>query len=86
MAIKPKTKGGMGSKQRATGTTKSKVKAKIPDRVGAWTAKLPFIRPAKPERAGKSKYKETANAILETIARGTFWSGTKEYKASKKKP
>ena len=61
------TKGGMGSKGRSTGTTASKVKAKIPDRVSSWTDKLPFIGPVKPERAGKSKYKETANAILSAI-------------------
>ena len=77
------TKGGMGSKGRSTGTTASKVKAdgrniakpdgrniaksSTPDRVSSWTDKLPFIGPVKPERAGKSKYKETANAILSAI-------------------
>tara|TARA_B110000503_G_scaffold36909_1_gene60476 strand:- start:1277 stop:1501 length:225 start_codon:yes stop_codon:yes gene_type:complete len=65
-----KTTGGMGSKERAAGTTASK--ASIPDkgirdRVTAWTNNLPFIGPVKPEMVGKSKYKASANAILSAI-------------------
>ena len=44
-----------------------KSKKDIPDRVAAWTEKLPFISSTTPDPDHVSQYKDTANAMLERM-------------------
>jgi hypothetical protein len=44
-----------------------KSKKDIPDRVAEWTKKLPFISYTTPRAGHVSQYKDTANAMLESM-------------------